>query len=243
MKISVVIPAYNEEKNIGICIEHVLNQTIKADEIIVVDNNSTDSTKEVIKTYPVKYVLEKDQGIIPARNRGFDEAKGNIIARTDSDTRVPTNWIERIKEDFSEEHILAVTGPVTFYDLPLNSPLLSNIFTYELKFLFNQYMLFGPNFAIRKSVWKEVKDEVNTDATKVHEDFDLALHIPDPQKNIKFDPHLVVPISARRIKSHPESFFGEYLVRTMRMLADHRLKNFSKVIPLEKLKIASPFDR
>ncbi len=235
MKISVVIPAYNEERYIGICIEHVLNQTVKPDEIIVVDNNSTDSTKEVIKTYPVTYILEKEQGIIPARNRGFDEAKFDIIARTDADTRVPANWIERIIEDFQEQHVLAVTGPVTFYDLPLNSPLLSNIFTYELKFLFNQYLLFGPNFAVRRSVWQQVKDKVHTDATKVHEDFDLALHIPDPQKNIKFDPHLVVPISARRIKSHPESFFGEYLIRTMRMLADHKLKNFTKAIPIGKI--------
>lgn len=234
MKLTVVIPAYNEEKMVATCIEHVLNQTEKADEILVIDNNSTDSTALIIKKYPVTYVLEKEQGIIPARNRGFNEAKGDIIARTDADTRVPTDWIAKIKKDFRENDILAVTGPVTFYDLPLHSPLMSNIFTYELKLLFNQYLLFGPNFAIKKSLWDEVKEEVCMNAKKVHEDFDLALHVPDPQKNVFFDPHLVVPISARRIKTHPESFFGEYLMRTIRMLADHRLKELAKSMPLAK---------
>ncbi len=234
MKITVIIPAYNEEKMIATCIEHVLNQTIKADEILVIDNNSTDKTAEIIKKYPVTYIRETKQGIIPARNRGFNEAKGDIIARTDADTRVPNDWIEKIKKDFKENDILAATGPVTFYDLPLNSPLISNIFTYELKFLFNQFLLFGPNFAIKKSLWDDIKEKVCLNAKEVHEDFDLALHVPDPQKNVYFDPHLVVPISARRIKSHPESFFGEYLIRTIRMLADHRLKEFAKSMPLAK---------
>lgn len=234
MKITVIIPAYNEEKMIETCIKHVLDQTERAHEILVIDNNSTDSTAKLIKKYPVTYILEKEQGIIPARNRGFNEAKGDIIARTDADTRVPKDWIAKIKKDFKENDILAVTGPVTFYDLPVNSPLLSNIFTYELKFLFNQFLLFGPNFAIKKSLWDNIKEKVCLNAKKVHEDFDLALHVPEPQQNVFFDPHLVVPISARRIKSHPESFFGEYLMRTIRMLADHRLKKFANSIPLAK---------
>ncbi|HRN70694.1 MAG TPA: glycosyltransferase family 2 protein, partial [Candidatus Woesebacteria bacterium] len=203
MKVSVIIPAYNEEQMIATCIQHVLNQKEKADEILVIDNNSKDKTPEIIKNYPVTYILEKEQGIIPARNKGFNEAKGDIIARTDADTRVPLDWIEKIKKDFTENDILAVTGPVTFYDLPVNSPLLSNMFTYELKVMFNQYLLFGPNFAIKKSLWDIIKEKVCLNAKEVHEDFDLALHVPDPQKNVFFDPHLVVPISARRIKSHP----------------------------------------
>lgn len=234
MKITVVIPAYNEEDHIGTCIEHVLNQTVKADEILVIDNNSKDNTAEIIKKYPVTYIFEKEQGMIPARNRGFNEAKGDIITKTDSDTRVPTDWVEKIKKDFKNQHILALSGPITFYDLPINSPFLSNIFAYELKLLFNQYMLFGPNYSIKRSLWNEIKDKVSFDATKVHEDFDIALHVPDPQKNIFFDNHLVVPISARRIKEHPESFFGEYFIRTLRMFADHRLKKFAEAIPLAK---------
>lgn len=234
MKITVIIPAFNEEQRIATCIEHVLNQTEKADEILVIDNNSKDKTAEIIKKYPVRYILEKEQGIIPARNRGFNEATGDIIARTDADTRVPSDWIQKIKKDFAERDILAVTGPVTFYDLPIHSPLLSNIFTYELKVMFNQYLLFGPNFAIKKSLWDNIKEKVCLNAKEVHEDFDLALHVPNPQKNVFFDPHLVVPISARRIKEHPESFFGEYLIRTIRMFADHRLKELSMKIPLAK---------
>src|SRR3989344_7794863 len=105
MKISVVIPAFNEEKNIDKLIQSLLNQEEPADEIIVVDNNSTDHTDAIVKNYNVRILHEPKQGITHARNRGFDEAKYEIIARTDADTVLPTDWIRKIKNDFKKYKI------------------------------------------------------------------------------------------------------------------------------------------
>src|SRR3989344_7027794 len=124
MKISVVIPAYNEEKHIGSCLEHFLKQEEKADEIIVVDNNSTDNTAKIANKYGAVVVREVKQGMIHARNTGFNSATFEIIARTDADTYVPKNWIKLIKDNYAKNKNLAgLSGPASFYDFPISSKL------------------------------------------------------------------------------------------------------------------------
>ncbi len=234
MKISIIIPAYNEEKYIRECLKHITDQIEPADEVIVVNNNSTDKTVEIIKEFPVTLVNETQQGMIPARNRGFNEAMGDILVKTDADTQVPKDWVKKIKENFKENKIEALSGPVSFYDLPASSTVFSNFLSKTLKLMFHQNFLFGPNYAISKKMWNSIKDEICLDDKKVHEDFDISIHIPIPTL-IGFDPDLIVPISARRLKQHPESFFGEYLVRAIRMLADHRLKHLTESVDLAKI--------
>ncbi len=101
--VSVVIPAKNRAKMIGKCLDSVLNQTVKADEIIVVDDNSTDDTKEVVQSYSkygVKYIpLENKTGAQAARNLGIISATGDYIAFQDSDDEWLPDKLERqIKE-------------------------------------------------------------------------------------------------------------------------------------------------
>ena len=85
MNISVVIPTYNRENLIVRAINSVLNQTLKPKEIIIVDDGSSDNTKEIVKNYPVKYIYQKNFGVSFARNKGVKEAKGEWIAFLDSD--------------------------------------------------------------------------------------------------------------------------------------------------------------
>lgn len=96
-KVSVIIPAYNEEKLIRRCLRSLIKQTMpRSDyEIIVVDNNSKDKTSEIAKKYADKVILEKRKGILFARQRGVDEAEAEIILRTDADGYVPENWVEK----------------------------------------------------------------------------------------------------------------------------------------------------
>jgi glycosyltransferase involved in cell wall biosynthesis len=102
-KISVIIPVYNGEKTLKPCLDSVLNQTYKDYEVIVIDNDSTDKTKEIIMNFQKKnkkliYLFEPVIGIGAARNTGEKKAKGDIILMTDSDCIVPKNWIgEMIK--------------------------------------------------------------------------------------------------------------------------------------------------
>ena len=95
-----MIPAYNEGKYIKRALKSVINQQIEADEIIVVDNNSTDRTSEIAKKLGVKVIRERKQGMTPARDRGFNEAKYDIIARIDADVAVPPDWIKKIEKEF-----------------------------------------------------------------------------------------------------------------------------------------------
>src|SRR3989344_2115583 len=146
MKISVVIPVYNEEEHIGACLQSLKKQTTPPDEIIIVNNNSTDASVAIAQKYGVKIVNEKQQGMIYARNRGFDEAQGDIIARTDSDALLPPNWIEKIKSHFQNHTVDAVGGPIIYYDLPFNTRLPAKIFLSLLKRIQKgEPALLGPN--------------------------------------------------------------------------------------------------
>src|SRR5262245_36697630 len=94
-RLSIVIIAFNEEKHIGPCLEAIAHQTVAPDEVIVVDNNSTDRTVQIASSYPfIKVIHETEQGMIPARNTGLDAAKGDLLARIDADTRIPPQWVE-----------------------------------------------------------------------------------------------------------------------------------------------------
>src|SRR5438045_2121373 len=113
--ISVVIPAYNEEKLIGTCLDSLAAQvTSKKFEIIVVNNNSTDKTTEIIKHHSrnlnVRVVDERRKGRGIARATGFRNAKGLIIFSTDSDAIVPHDWIEETLRYFENPRVIAVTG-------------------------------------------------------------------------------------------------------------------------------------
>lgn len=86
--ISVIIPTYNRAKTIGKAIDSVLNQTYKDIELIVVDDGSTDNTKEIVQQYEdfrIKYIWQANKGACAARNHGIDVAKGEFIAFQDSD--------------------------------------------------------------------------------------------------------------------------------------------------------------
>lgn len=103
IKVSVIIPAYNSEKTLKQCLNSVLNQDFKEYEVIVVNNNSTDKTMEIIKEFEkkdkkVRYLFEIKRGIGASRNTGERVAKGEIILTTDSDCIAPRNWIKRMVE-------------------------------------------------------------------------------------------------------------------------------------------------
>lgn len=222
MKVSVVIPVFNEEKYISLCLDSLKSQEVKPDEIIVVDNNCTDKTVEIAKRYKVRIIKEKRQGIIFARNCGFNAARFDIIGRCDADTILPKNWIKKIKENFKKNKIDALSCLVAFQDLWLlkNNLFFPQAYFKTMNWLLGHQVLVGPGMALTKKIWRKVKNEVCLDDKKVHEDIDLAIHIARYGK-IKLDPTLIVYPSARRIKNNPLSFFIEYPIRLMKTLLAH----------------------
>ena len=95
MKITVIIPTYNRESFLSKAIESILNQTVKADEIIIIDDGSTDNTKELIHKYSVKYIYQNNSGVSSARNHGIQLSSNAWICFLDSDDIWEENKLEK----------------------------------------------------------------------------------------------------------------------------------------------------
>jgi len=95
MKISVLIIAHNEEKHIAECIESILSQTKKPNEVILIAHNCIDKTIEIAKTYPINVVtFDGTPGIVNARLEGLNHITGDAILCIDGDSLASNNWIE-----------------------------------------------------------------------------------------------------------------------------------------------------
>jgi glycosyltransferase involved in cell wall biosynthesis len=117
---SVVIPAVNEEHDIGRCLESLAKQDFQGSyEVIVVDNNSHDRTASIARQLGATVVFEGRAGVCWARQRGTQAARGEIVVSTDADTTFDPGWLSRIDQSFRRgPAIVAVTGPCKFVDGP-----------------------------------------------------------------------------------------------------------------------------
>lgn len=187
MKISYVIPAYNEEKYIGQCVRSILDQSHAADfEVIVVDNNSKDRTAEIVRTqFPeARLVREARQGMTVARNRGAKESTGDFLVFFDADVVVPLNWEGRMLEHFSRElKLVGLSGPYRFYDLPQKYKFVEFISFRILQPFVGEFLLRkvfkkgalwnGGNLAVKKNIFDRVGGFAE-DIVFYGEDSDLA---------------------------------------------------------------------
>lgn len=97
--ISIIVPSYNAEKYIDKCIKALINQTKKELEFIIINDGSTDSTEDIIKSYNdkrIKYFKNKNQGISKTRNFGIDKAKGKYIMFVDSDDYIEIDACKKL---------------------------------------------------------------------------------------------------------------------------------------------------
>jgi len=216
-RLSVIVPVYNEEEYIGPCLESLLEQRLDIHEIIVVDNNSTDSTAEIVRSYSEKHPLvrmisEMEPGVVFARNRGFDEATGDILGRIDADTRVTSTWARGILDYFGRgdtERVGGVTGLNDSYDSPYR-----RLKRWSVDWQVARGMLgcerrlanmHGANMAIRYDAWKTVRDQVCVDPG-VHEDFDLGICLAKAGYEIAQLDQMRVEVSPRRAYTSPIRF-------------------------------------
>lgn len=106
-KISIIVPIYNEEENLRKCIESLINQTYKELEIILINDGSTDKSKEIIESFKDKRIIaidKKNTGISDTRNKGIDKSTGDYIMFVDSDDYLELNCIERLIETAEKEN-------------------------------------------------------------------------------------------------------------------------------------------
>ena len=228
MKISVVIPARNEDRMIDACLKALEDQTVSAAEIIIVDNNSTDDTaRRALKHPGVVVIAEPRLGISYGRNAGFDRATGDIIARIDADTVVTPGWIAEITRYFEgHESVVAITGPASFYDVPrrwrgLVDWLFIDSFYWITRRSTGGETLFGSNCAVRRLAWEKIRSEVCMDDANMHEDIDLGQHVQRVGL-IAFDDDLRVGISARPLL-HPRGMVKRWR-KGLNNFSRHRAK-------------------
>jgi glycosyltransferase involved in cell wall biosynthesis len=211
MKISLIIPAHNEEKYIGACLAHAIENSGGAfHEIIVVDNVSTDKTAEIAKKYPgVRVVHEARKGLTRARERGLKEATGDFLAYIDADTRLPKKWIETLTKTLATEpHLVCLSGPYTYYDAPLHKKIILNgtwWLSAPLTYRIVGYMVLGGNFVAKKSAL-EAMGGFDQNIEFYGEDTDIARRLSKHGKVI-FKMGFSMPSSSRR-------FHAEGLIKT-----------------------------
>lgn len=192
------------------CLSAIAAQTELPDEVIVVDNNSSDATVDIARRFPsVRLLSEKRQGVLFAKNSGFNAARGDIIARIDADTILPPRWVHQVKKLMIQSDAAALTGPVNYYDMPFPETnhhpdhwMRASIYNWSPKSPF----LFGSNMAIRKSVWMEVSGRLCHD-TYMHEDLDLAIHLYKEGHKIIYSKHLLAGASGRRYNDSLRRFY------------------------------------
>lgn len=212
MRLSIVVPAYNEERYLGGCLESILSQTRDLPdgqtEIIVVNNASTDATREVALSYPgVRLVDESRKGLTYARQAGFAASTGSVIANIDSDCRLTPGWVARVLAAFDAKPTLAaLSGPFIYYDLAQRERSAVSVFymTAFLTYLINRHilrvgsMIQGGNFVINRSALEAIGG-FNTAISFYGEDTDIARRL-NSVGEVRFTFRLKMFSSARRLK-------------------------------------------
>lgn len=210
MRLSVVIPAYNEERYLDACLRAIQAQSVMPDEVIVVDNNSTDKTALIAGQYPfVTVIREKKQGLRFARNAGMDAATGDLIGRIDADTIIGPKWCERALQLFANPAIDAATGACSYYDLPAErTSLRLDQLCRKLAFsLEGKPILYGSNMILRHQTWRHLRTKVCMKGS-FFEDCDITIHLYEAGLKAVFDRRLVVGASARRLDDNPRQFYN-----------------------------------
>jgi len=216
-EISIVIPAYNEEKYIGPCLQSLVWQNTKRPfEVILVDNNSTDNTKKVALSFKdrlnIRVITEKQQGRGVARWRGFEEAKGEFLFSSDADTIFPPEWIEGFMKYFKNKKIVAVTSLCDIDDPSRRNKALFkfvHLVTNEgYRIALGHYCLYGFSYAIRRDIYiKAGKIDKNLNAL---DDVDLGRRVKKFGK-IQLVRKMPVLTSNRRYKKGVSRGLLEYL--------------------------------
>lgn len=202
---SVIIPAYNEEKYIEKCVRSILDMTgKKPDEVIVVDNGSTDGTAAIAKSLGVTVVTEAAKGPNHARQSGLHATKKDIVCFVDADCIVPQNWsMQFLKKLEAEPETVCVSGPYHFYDGSAFLNFCTWMYWNCLAFPASActgYMAVGGNLAIRRDVLIRAGG-FDTSIAFYGDDTDVARRLKFFGV-VRFDRKMIMCSSARRVQEY-----------------------------------------
>ncbi|MBI2610145.1 glycosyltransferase family 2 protein [Candidatus Giovannonibacteria bacterium] len=222
LRVSLVIPAHNEEKYIANCLSAAIkNSRGRFFEIMVIDNASSDRTGDEASKFPgVRVVREEKKGLTQARERGFQEARGDILAYIDADTLMPEHWFEILEKEFeTHKNLAALSGPYDYYDVPKWQRLLikcywtiSGLLAYRIA----GYLVVGGNFAIKRDILEKMHG-FDTSIAFYGEDTNIARRASKFGK-VKFLPKFFIYTSGRRF--HGQGFFKTAVIYTANFFSE-----------------------
>lgn len=166
LRLSVIVCAWNEQSTLAPCLHSLFAQTRPPDEVIVVDNGSTDGTAAIARAVPgVRVVAEPRKGLTRAREAGLRASTGDVLAWLDADCRAPLCWLEHIMRRFGAPDVVGVSGPYRYYDwgwqgrallrlydcvaAPLTHHLIRDVLGWGA-------LLYGGNFATRRDALEAI---------------------------------------------------------------------------------------
>ena len=190
-KFSIIIPVYNSEKTIAACVNAVLNQDDQGSfEIIAVDDGSTDTTPDILKTFErVLYIRQENAGPASARNAGFAHSAGDVVCFTDADCIPEPGWLLRAAQYFEDRTVDVLAGS---YGIVNRESLLARCIHAEILFrhqnLMGQWVdVFGSyNVFFRREVFERVGGFDESYRNASGEDNDLSYRLRAAGNRIRF---------------------------------------------------------
>ena len=197
--VSIVVPSYNEEAGIERCLASLADQTLPRNEyeVIVVDGNSKDRTRELAAPYADAVFVQTSPKVGGARNDGVLAASAPLIATTDADCVLPRDWVERVRDDLGRDGVVLVYGTVRPIEATLKNRLslgLANLFSALGYRTGRLYYTLGCNTAFRKDAFVRAGMYRTIDAG---DDLEIARRMVR-EGRVLFDPKLRVGFSMRR---------------------------------------------
>ncbi len=193
-KVSLYIPCFNSARTIQSCLESVFKQNYPLEEVIVIDDGSTDATAEIASGYPVRIIsLNVNKGLAFARNLAVKSIKSEFAASLDADCAAGDNWLKNIMEAFDKEEFAGVGGKLieqgdTVIDLWRRQHLLQN---WGNDIVRNPAFLFGSNTVFRKDVLLEA-GLYNEKFKTNYEDYDISMRMREKGYNLLYLPDALV---------------------------------------------------
>ena len=204
--LAVVIPSHNDAEMLERCLVALSRQTRPADEIIVVNNASTDATVDVARRFGATVVDEPRKGVTSATAAGFDAARADIIGRLDADSIPAEDWCERLVEIFDENpDLAAATANTDFYGGRrwmrwVGRNVYIGGYLWAADWALGHPPVFGSNCALSYETWQRIREAIPRDKIYIHDDLIISILI-EPDMPIVVDDRLRVTVSARPFKS------------------------------------------